>query len=110
MAVPNQKNITIKKVPHTDPTELCVKIADMQEAAATLSGVGFKIWLWFCTAPTGENFDLLPSMVTDSMNISLASYKNGIKELIEKGYLVTHPHKRKPNAYIFRDSLSRQIE
>lgn len=84
--------------------------ADMKAAAKVLSNSAFKVWLWFCTFPTSEEFYLKPADLTEEMGISLASYKNSINELIEKGYLIKNTHKRKPNAFIFRDSLIRDID
>lgn len=82
----------------------------MKAAAKVLSNSAFKVWLWFCTFPTGEEFYLRPADLTEEMGISLASYKNSINELIEKGYLVPNNRKRKPSAFIFRDSLNRNID
>lgn len=89
---------------------MCVTNADMKAAARTLSNSTFKVWLWFCTFPTSEEFYLKPADLTEEMGISLASYKNSINELIEKGYLIKNTHKRKSSAFIFRDSLNRNID
>lgn len=57
-------------------------------ASRLFNGSAFRIYLYMCMNKNGYEFALSSQDVMSVMGISSSSYKRGIKELIEKGWLI----------------------
>lgn len=90
MSVPNQKHINCS---HKEPCDnnhiyLKINIDAVQSAALNLKPSTFKVWLYFAKNQESFEFDLSSVAVCDFCNISDKTYREAIKELTDKRYLV----------------------
>ena len=99
MAVANQKHIgSINKAPCDDKNiYLKININAVQGASLALKPSTFKVWMYFAKNQDGYEFDLSSVAVCSFCNISDKTYREAIKELVEKRYLL----QRHKNVYDF---------
>lgn len=98
ISFPNQKYITIsKQIADIDNIFTTITIDELQHAMRELKkGSALKMWLYFVKNKDGYSF-YLSCAEAKRWGISEDSYRDGIKELIQKGYLVECGH----NKYLF---------
>lgn len=99
MAVANQKVIGVHKEP-TDKKHIyaCINNEALSNAAYDLSkGSTFKLWIYFAKNQNGYKFELSAVAVQNFCGITEKTYREAVKELIEKRYLI----KREKNYYDF---------
>lgn len=89
MSVPNQKIITVNKAP-TDRNNkyMCVNIDALQKAMNDLTPAQLKVWCYFAKNQNDYEFELSSVAVCAFCNISDKTYRDAIKTLVEKRYLV----------------------
>ncbi len=99
MAVANQKHIgSINKAPCDEKNiYLKINISAVQGASLALKPSTFKVWMYFAKNQDGYEFDLSSVAVCSFCNISDKTYREAIKELVEKRYLL----QRHKNTYDF---------
>lgn len=99
MAVANQKVISIVKAP-TDRANVYTKmnVQALQHAALDLTkGSTFKLWMYFAKNQNNYTFELSAVAVAQFCGITEKTYREAVKELIAKRYLVL----REKNYYDF---------
>ena len=99
--VPNQKIITIHKLPRKGE-ELFTAFSQyvQQHVMNDLNKIGsLKLWMYLTKNQDAYTFALSPAACSD-WGIGQDAYKAGVKDLIEKGYLVPTQAK---NSFIFYD-------
>lgn len=102
--VPNQKTIKIgKKAPcDKDHPYACTNIETKHAAMRNLTPIAYLLWDYFSGNQEGYQFSLYKVKVMKDTGITEYSYKKGIKELTDKGYLVN----TSGNSYEFYESLA----
>lgn len=87
---PNQKKVLVEEDKNNMHEDVYNNLRKTTICAASrlLNGAAFKIYLYMCMNKNGYEFALSSEDVTNVMGISGSSYKRGIKELIEKGWLI----------------------
>lgn len=101
MSVPNQKIVGINKQP-CDTNNLYVKmnVDAIDNALMNLKqGSLLKVWMYFAKNQNGYEFELSSKHVMAYCNITEKTYREAIKALIEKRYLV--PRAEGSNKYDF---------
>lgn len=91
MSVPFQKTITIHKERVEKKTTrffLCCYQDNLQTAMKTLSHTGFKVYLSLLFNRDGYCIDFSPAYVSQITSLCLDTARKGLKELIQKNYLV----------------------
>lgn len=96
MAVPNQKIITVNKEP-TDRKHkyMCVNIEAMQMAMNDLTPAQLKVWVYFAKNQNEYEFELSSVAVCAFCNISDKTYREAIKTLVAKRYLIKRENNKK---------------
>lgn len=89
MSVPNQKVITVNKEP-TDRNNLymCLNIDALQKAMNDLTPAQLKVWMYFAKNQNNYQFELSSVAVCGFCNISDKTYREAVKTLVAKRYLV----------------------
>ncbi len=90
MAVANQKVVGVNKEP-TDKNNIyaCINMKALDGAALKLKKPStFKLWLYFAKNQNGYEFELSAVAVANFCGITEKSYREAVKELIEKRYLI----------------------
>ncbi len=89
MPVANQKVVAVNKEA-TDRNHLymCVNIDALQKAMQDLTPAQLKVWMYFAKNQNNYVFELSSVAVCGFCNISDKTYREGIKTLVEKRYLV----------------------
>ena len=89
MSVPNQKIVQIGKRTVRDGKHLyaTMNLDAMQQAMRTLKGSSLKMWLYLNKNQENYTFDLSRTACLE-WGIKKDSYYDGVRELVEKGYLV----------------------
>lgn len=89
MAVPNQKTVSVNKEP-CDKKHLytCVNIDALTHAMKDMTPAQFKVWFYFAKNQNNYTFELSSVAVQNFCNISDKTYRDAIKILIEKRYLI----------------------
>lgn len=89
MSVPNQKIITTHKAP-ADKNHLymCVNIEALQKAMNDLTPAQLKVWMYFAKNQNNYEFELSSVAVCAFCNISDKTYRDAVKALVAKRYLV----------------------
>lgn len=89
MAVPNQKTVSVNKEP-TDRNHLymCINLDALQSAMKDLTPAQLKVWMYFAKNQNNYVFELSSVAVCGFCNISDKTYREAIKTLVEKRYLV----------------------
>lgn len=96
---PNQKSIKLQKEKSNKENKYTIiNIAAFQNAIKTLSSNGFKLWCYINKNQDGYTFGLSKVDVFNWGIGSKSSYDRAVKELIEKGFLVSTD---KVDNYIF---------
>jgi hypothetical protein len=90
MSVPNQKHIAGVHKEQCDTTHIYAKINidAIQNAMLSLKPSTVKVWFYFAKNQDGYEFDLSSVAVCSYCNISDKTYREAIKELTEKRFLV----------------------
>lgn len=99
MAVANQKIIGVHKEP-TDKKHIyaCINAEALANAAMDLNkGSTFKLWVYFAKNQNNYKFELSAVAVQNFCGITEKTYREAVKELIAKRYLV----QREKNYYDF---------
>ena len=93
--VPNQKKIgnTIKEPCNKEHIFTKINIAALNNAMVDLKPSTVKVWLYFAKNQEGYSFELSSVAVCSFCNICDKTYKDSIKELVEKRYLVQREKK-----------------
>ena len=96
MSVPNQKTITINKEP-TDKNHLymCLNIEALQKAMNDLTPAQLKVWMYFAKNQNNYQFELSSVAVCGFCNISDKTYREAVKTLVAKRYLVPREANKK---------------
>ncbi len=89
MAAPNQKIITVNKQP-CDKHHIytCVNIDALTYAMNDLTPAHFKVWFYFAKNQNEYNFELSSIAVQNFCNVSDKTYRDAIKAMVEKRYLI----------------------
>lgn len=89
MAAPNQRIAQVHKE-LTDDKHIYAKINNeaLCKAALALNGSTFKLWIYFAKNQDNYQFELSAVAVKNYCGISDKTYRESVKELISKGYLV----------------------
>lgn len=101
MSVPNQKVVAVNKQP-CDELNIYVKmnVDAIDQALMNLKqGSVLKVWMYFAKNQNGYTFELSSKHVMAYCNITEKTYREAIKALIEKRYLV--PRGEGSNQYDF---------
>ncbi len=103
MSVPNQKIVQIGKRTVRDGKHLyaMMNLDAMQQAMRTLKGSSLKMWLYLNKNQENYTFDLSRTACLE-WGIKKDSYYDGVRELVEKGYLVQA--REGSNYYTFYES------
>ncbi len=90
MSVPNQKIVGVNKEPcDKKHVYTCMNNEAMAQAALNLSkGSTFKLWVYFAMNRDGYEFELSALAVANFCGITEKTYREAVKELIAKRYLV----------------------
>ena len=88
MSVPNQKIVQIARRTKRDKDNLyaMINLEALQQAMNTLKGSGLKMWLYLNKNQDNYRFDL-SRQACDEWGIKKDSYYEGIRNLIDNGYL-----------------------
>lgn len=105
--VANQKKIgnTIKEPCDKQNIYTKINIAAINNAMIDLKPSTVKVWFYFAKNQDGYDFELSSVAVCSFCNISDKTYRESIKELVEKRYLV----KREKNVFDFYE-MPKDIE
>ena len=90
MAVANQKTVGVNKEP-CDKNNIyaCINIEAINKAALDLNKAStFKLWMYFAKNQNNYTFELSAVAVQNFCNITEKTYREAVKELIAKRYLV----------------------
>lgn len=89
MPVANQKMVAVNKAP-TDKQHvyMCVNIAALELAMQDLTPAQLKVWMYFAKNQNNYQFELSSVAVCGFCNISDKTYREAIKTLVAKRYLV----------------------
>ena len=101
MSYPNQKIVEVNKQP-CDATNVYIKmnVEAIDDALMNLKqGSVLKVWMYFAKNQNGYEFELSSKHVMAYCNITEKTYREAIKTLIEKRYLV--PRAEGSNRYDF---------
>lgn len=101
---PNQHAIQIKK---TDPDKTFIMLNSntLQNAAINLSAAAFKLWVYFAQNKNDFIFALSPQAIQNTFGMKEKQYRNALKELIKKHYIVQENiQKYNITGYIFYDN------
>lgn len=110
MSVPNQKIILIKRESDKARKDFFkVSNENLNEAMYNLKPSTFMLWVYFADNANGYKMDLYPVDFCTKCRISDSTYRRGMKELQEKGYLVQSDQAK--NIWLFKEvSTSDKIE
>lgn len=67
---------------------IIINIADLERAMTTLSGNGFKLFMYLYRIQWGKIWQLSPEDVKQKTGMSQNGYHKAFAELVEKGYLI----------------------
>lgn len=106
---PNQKIITVFKEVCDDQhiytkTNIQVTLA----ASRVLKSGAFRLWIYFSLNRDKFSFALSSSKVEKDLGISKKQYDNGMKELIDKGFIVLNDENK--NWYFFTERQNKKID
>lgn len=90
MSVPNQKTVSVNKEP-CDKKHIytCMNNDAMSQAALDLNKAStFKLWVYFAMNKNGYEFELSARAVSNFCGITEKTYREAVKELIARRYLV----------------------
>lgn len=107
---PNQKSIVTKKTASGagSPYGIC-NVSAVLTAATALSDRAFKLYMRMNLHQDGHTYALSPVEICNSIGMSDKRYRDAVKELIEKGYLVqSEKHKALYMFYEFPQLDNRQ--
>ena len=89
MSVANQKVVNVNKEPcDTKNIYARINIEAIQNAINDLKPSTFKIWMYFAKNQEGYEFELSSVAVCGFCSVSDKTYREGIKEMIAKRYLI----------------------
>lgn len=92
MAVPNQKSVAVNKEPcDKSHLYLCINIDAVQKSMKDLTPAQWKVWMYFAKNQNHYEFELSSVAVCGFCNISDKTYREAIKTLVAKRYLVPRP-------------------
>ena len=104
---PNQKLVVTKKAQSdAEHTYGIFNIEAAFTAAQVLSDRAFKLYVRMNLHQDGFAYALSPVELKNSIGMSDTRYRQAVKELIEKGYLVQSSERK--NLYTFCESLDRE--
>lgn len=87
--VPNQKRIITHKVQCDSTSPYTVRRRDIEAyAGRTLTDAGLKMWLYMSANKDGYEYNLSPAAVENEYGIKIRQYRNGIQDLIDKGFIL----------------------
>lgn len=100
---PNQKIITVQKeAVNKDKPYIVASIENIENASKELkSHIAFKLFIYFTGNQNNYRFGFSPRDFAERYGVSEQSARNGLKELIEAGYVVQDSG----NRFIFRDRI-----
>jgi len=104
----NQKTVTITKSPSGKGKFLLVSHSVCEEAMKSLSGNGFKMWVFFMENSDGAKVSPSNKAVKDRTGLGKYSYDSAMHELANKGYLI-HADGGKKTDWIFSDIPCRPL-
>ena len=83
---PNQKNITIDK-PKTFSNFALYGSEEIAKACSVLNGSAFKVWCYLLKNSSGVQWSVYPKDAENTWGIKHSTWRDGINELKEKGFL-----------------------
>lgn len=83
---PNQKNITIDK-PKTFSNFALYGSEEIAKACSVLNGSAFKVWCYLLKNSSGVQWSVSPKDAENTWGIKHSTWRDGINELKEKGFL-----------------------
>ena len=99
MAVANQKLVQVNKEPtNKENIYACINMEALDKAALDLTKSStFKLWMYFAKNQNNYKFELSAIAVMNFCGITEKTYREAVKELIAKRYLI----QREKNYYDF---------
>lgn len=89
MPVANQKVVGVNKEPcNRNNLYACINIEALNKAVLDLKPSALKVWLYFAKNQDNYVFELSSIAVQNFCGISDKSYRESIKELVAKRYLI----------------------
>lgn len=79
-----------------------------QRAIKELSSVGFKLYMYMAKNSSGYEYDLSPASINNTVKMCKESYRNALKELKAKGYIIQSDIYE--NGIYFRDNPDLEFE
>lgn len=99
MAVPNQKQIIINKLPYNTENTYSINYhVALQNAMCNLNNSSYKMWSYLASNQNGYTF-YLSKVDCAKWGIKTDAYHSAVKDLIKKGYLIKVQNKK--NLYKF---------
>lgn len=110
--LPNQREITINKPNYADGKELYFTggVKSTLDAMQTLSGNGFKLYIYFLKNINWYTEILMPSHIARAIGIARASYYRAFDELIEHHYLCLQDGKEATYTFYAKPHFSQDEE
>lgn len=101
--IPNQREVIISKPNYAEDKVLYFvgSVKYTMEAMQTLSGNGFKLYMYFLKNVNGYTEILVPAVIARTIGLSRTTYYRAFDELAEHRYI--HLQKGKTSNYIFCD-------
>lgn len=102
---PNQRSVITKKTlsDKDHPYGIC-NIAAMLTAAKELTDKAFKLYTRMSLHQDGHTYALSPVEINNSIGMTDKRYRDAVKEMIQRGYLVKHPQYK--SVYFFYEAPS----
>ncbi len=107
--IQNQKRVTIQKeVVEKDSGKkrpyMVTYVDTIEKAAQELKNSAFKVYISLLSNQNSYYFGLSPQAIANHYGISIDAARDGIKQLMEKGYL----EQENENDYIFYDRIDKK--
>lgn len=108
MSVPNQRIVHIRKAKlhNKDNLFTVINLDGLQKAVELLNGSGLKMWC-YCNKNQDKYVFDLSQVACQEYGIKKDSYYNGIKELIQYGFLI--PEREGSNIFYFYETPHKNI-
>ena len=108
MSVPNQKIVSVnKELTDKEHKYIRMNIQAMDYALKDCKGALLKVWMYFAMNMDGYKFELSSAAVCAACSITDKTYRECIKELVKRGYLV---QRAKPANYYDFYEIPREVE
>lgn len=93
---PNQRTVIIDNKIEKGQIFLMLVKNDLADACKDLNGSGFKVYCYLLSNQDGYKWNISPAHAQKEWGIASSTFKDGIRELIDKGYIANgYIHQRK---------------